>query len=75
MGIIHVRSSTQQATGLASGGIRFEGLGLPLRQEMIHAELGCLEIAYFFSDTWHKELECRLLLQCIRVRATDKGSS
>lgn len=42
---------------------------------MMHAELGCLEMAYF--DTWHKELECRLLLQCIRgirVRATDQGS-
>uniref|UniRef100_A0A0D2ZQF1 Uncharacterized protein n=1 Tax=Brassica oleracea var. oleracea TaxID=109376 RepID=A0A0D2ZQF1_BRAOL len=36
------------STGLASGGIRFEGPGLPLRQEMMHAELGCLEIAYFF---------------------------
>lgn len=46
-----------------------EGPGLQLRQEMMHAELGCLEMAYFFYDTWHKELECRLLLQCIRVRA------
>lgn len=62
------------STGLASGGIRLEGPGLPLRQEMMHAELGCLEMAYFFYDTWHKELECRLLLQCIRVRATDQGS-
>lgn len=30
-------------------------------------------MAYFFYDTWHKELECRLLLQCIRVRAKDQG--
>ena len=37
-------------------------------------KLGCLEMAYFFYDTWHKELECRLLLQCIRVRAKDQGS-
>lgn len=29
-------------------------------------------MAYF--DTWHKELKCRLLIQCIRVRATDQGS-
>jgi len=29
-------------------------------------------MAYF--DTWHKELKCRLLIQCIRVRATDHGS-
>ncbi|KAH0857602.1 hypothetical protein HID58_085863, partial [Brassica napus] len=56
------------STGLASGGIRFEGHGLPLRQEMMHAELGCLEIAYFFSDTWHKELECHLIPQCIEAK-------